>query len=162
MTTEEFDVMVSRGGCWIWIGKKNANGYGTLATKKATLAHRLSWELHVGPIPNGMSVLHHCDTPACVRPEHLFLGTRADNVRDMDAKGRRGFAIGVLNGRTTTPQTTARGSHHGMAALTEDDVRAIRREYAGRRGQQSELGRRFGVAHCTIASIVKGKTWTHV
>ena len=77
-------------GCWVWIGAKT-NGYGVICIggTKTRQAHRVSWELENGPIPDGMCVCHHCDNPSCVRPDHLFLGTRADNNRDRDAKGRQ-------------------------------------------------------------------------
>lgn len=75
------------GPCWIWTGGVGSHGYGALA--KSALAHRFSWELHNGPIPSETPcVLHHCDTRRCVRPDHLFLGTRADNTADMISKGR--------------------------------------------------------------------------
>ena len=78
-------------GCWVWRGKilKPGMGYG-LASQHAKwqLAHRLSYKTFVGPIPDGMQVLHRCDTPACVNPDHLYLGTQADNMKDMTAKGR--------------------------------------------------------------------------
>lgn len=81
--------------CWEWTASRNSYGYGQLAVvlpsgKRPRLAHRLSWELHVGPIPEGMCILHRCDNPPCVNPSHLFIGTKADNYRDMRAKGRDG------------------------------------------------------------------------
>jgi hypothetical protein len=72
-------------GCWPWTGKIATNGYGYLDNM---LAHRASWLIHHGPIPEGLQVLHHCDNPRCVNPDHLWLGTQADNVADMMAKGR--------------------------------------------------------------------------
>lgn len=78
-------------GCWRWIGAHMRNGYGHMGSRGKTYsAHRLSYELNVGPIPNGMCVLHRCDVRDCVNPEHLWLGTKSDNTRDMDKKGRRG------------------------------------------------------------------------
>ena len=78
--------------CWVWVGPTNDKGYGQIRVggrgSRCLLVHRLSWELHYGPIPPGMCVLHHCDNPPCVRPDHLFLGTLADNNRDMYRKGR--------------------------------------------------------------------------
>src|SRR4030042_5725989 len=74
-------------GCWEWTASKDRNGYGmfrheTLSSSRGSLAHRFSWEIHYGPIPPGLCVLHHCDNPICVRPDHLLLGTNADNMAD--------------------------------------------------------------------------------
>ena len=75
--------------CWIWTGARSQFGYGNLTTNgKQENAHRVSWEIHFGPIPDGMRVLHACDNPPCVRPFHLFLGTQKDNNRDRETKGR--------------------------------------------------------------------------
>lgn len=75
-------------GCWLWIANANRTGYGCLSDSKQRLAHRISWEIHRGPIPEGLYVLHKCDVPICVNPEHLFLGTHQDNMDDMVRKGR--------------------------------------------------------------------------
>jgi len=77
--------------CWLWVAALNNKGYGkflSLAHGPGTYAHRFSWMLHYGPIPQGLCVLHKCDVPRCIRPDHLFLGTHKDNMRDMVAKGR--------------------------------------------------------------------------
>ncbi len=107
------------------------------------LAHRLAWMIEhpfetLGP---GEIVCHHCDNPPCVRPEHLFRGTMADNMRDRDSKGRQ-----------------ARGSHNGRAKLTEADIPVIRASGES----QAALGRRYGVSYQVIWAVLRGKTWSHV
>jgi hypothetical protein len=89
---EKVDKPGGADACWLWTGTPDVNGYGKLwwfdHTNKGKFAHRISWELHNGPIPDGLFVLHSCDNPPCVNPKHLFLGTQLDNMRDMVAKGR--------------------------------------------------------------------------
>jgi len=82
---------MNKNECWIWRGYKNRHGYGqmTLRGGRNEYSHRLSYNLFVGAIPKGKCVLHKCDNPPCINPDHLFLGTRKDNVTDMDKKGRR-------------------------------------------------------------------------
>lgn len=99
-------------GCWEWTASVDSWGYGHLGDgRRLKLAHRLSWEIHRGAIPNGLKVLHHCDNRRCVNPDHLFLGTVADNNGDMYAKGR-----GV----------NPRGTQHGRCVLSDADVATIR------------------------------------
>lgn len=116
------------------------------------LGHRVSWVKHFGPIPDGLWVLHKCDTPACCNPQHLFLGSPADNTRDMMKKGR---------GKCPPPRF---GDQSPAAKLTSDDVREIRRLY--RRGVpgfgQVALAKRYGVNFKAVANIVNGTAWTTV
>ncbi|MGW7598161.1 HNH endonuclease [Streptomyces antimycoticus] len=111
-------------------------------------AHRYSWEMANGPIPESLHVLHHCDTPLCVRPDHLFLGTALENARDKVAKGRmrRGDAKGEANGH---------------AKLTADDVRAIRSRPPVR-GSQAAMAREYGITPQTVQDIIKRRIWKHV
>lgn len=86
-----FFAKVAKGdGCWLWTGATHRNGYGSFKLRggRQVRAHRFSWELARGPVPDGLSVLHRCDNRRCVRPEHLFVGTQRENLSDMVAKGR--------------------------------------------------------------------------
>lgn len=130
-------------GCWIWAGRIDHKGYGVLWNNgKHVKAHRLSWEFHNGAIPDKMSVCHHCDTPPCVNPDHLFIGLQADNVRDMDSKGRRG---------------AAKGSKHGRSILTEDQVLLVFKD----RRSDMLIAAELGVSKSTINAIRSGQNWGH-
>lgn len=87
-------------GCWLWLGGRNSAGYGVFGSGSETLAHRISYILVNGSIPEGLFACHRCDTPSCVRPDHLFVGTGADNMRDMICKGRHKSG---LNWRPRSP-----------------------------------------------------------
>lgn len=129
--------------CWLWTGSKTHNGYGMLRTSDSALAHRVSWEIHNGVIPEGMFVCHHCDNPPCVNPDHLFLGTHADNMRD-----------GVMKGRFLNT-----GS--GNRKLNEHQVRDIRAKHAA--GQnRTQLGHEYGVTRWAITDIVSRRKWPNV
>ena len=139
---------VMPNGCWEFQGSRNRMGYGHFGGEtrgSSVLAHRAAWTVANGPIPEGMCVLHRCDNPPCVRPDHLWLGTRLDNNRDMYAKGR--------NGKTGLP-----GERHNLARLTWDDVRELRRLYAdGVSG--AALGRKYGVSGTQALRVAKGEFW---
>jgi hypothetical protein len=174
-----FRFLDKSGDCWIWTANRNRQGYGQMAdappnNRRTLKAHRVSWELHFGPIPDGLWVLHHCDNPPCVNPSHLFLGTVADNQRDMALKGRS--AIGVRNGAYTNPQRRTfgarngtrlhperyRGERNGRSKLTDDGVREIRLLAATTQTTHRQLGARFGVSATVIGHILQGKRWAHV
>jgi hypothetical protein len=143
--------------CWLWRGGIMANGYGRLSVKRKTVkVHRLSWELHFGPIPDGLHVCHKCDVRHCVNPDHLFLGTAGDNVRDCWSKGR-GSSMHV-----THPELVARGEQNGLSKLITKDVIEIRRLYASGGVSQKTLGRQFGVDQGTVSAVVRRKTWKHI
>lgn len=136
-------------GCWLWSGGINERGYGIigLGTREMGVAkaHRVSWEQHNGPLPDGANVLHKCDTPACVNPDHLFLGTLADNARDM-----------VRKGRNKMPDN--RGERASWSKLTEADVRHIKRRVMSARA----YAKRYGVSCGNISNIWLGKSWKSV
>ena len=158
-------------GCWLWTATRS-RGYGRFSVGgRLVRAHRFAWELTQGPVTNGLHVLHRCDTPACVNPSHLFLGTPMDNAHDRDAKGRQRTPKGEdhylrirsrLNPRPKPPlRGRARGERGGNAKLTEADVRAIR-DARARGESQATLSKRYGVGQTTVSAIVRGRIWRHV
>lgn len=132
-------------GCWVWTASTFRHGYGKFwLDGKLRYAHRVSWKWTNGPIPEGLWVLHKCDNPPCVRPDHLFLGTDLDNKKDKVKKGRQ-----------------ARGSTHGCSRLTEQDVRRIR-ALVGLGFLQREIAEMFEVSRSHVSSVVNRKFWKHV
>lgn len=137
-------------GCWMFLGPWNSHGYGHLSYDGQVFrAHRISYELHCSPVPEGKMVLHKCDHRYCINPEHLFIGTGQDNVDDMVTKGRDAFGDNF-------------GENNGQARLTEDEVRQIRRLLASERFTQDEIGDMFGVTRGAVKMIKYGKTWRHL
>jgi hypothetical protein len=136
----------TESGCWSWQSFRDPQGYGRLnIDNKPVLAHRISWELHNGPIPEGMHVLHECDNPPCTNPAHLFLGDQVANNADMMAKGRHNPGH-------------VYGESHGCSILTENQVRAIR----GSGRSASVLSTQYGVSRRTIRDIQTMKSWQHL
>jgi hypothetical protein len=134
--------------CWLWIGAKSSFGYGQIysggtrsSCARIIHTHRAVWEYLFGAIPAGLCVLHRCDIPSCLNPDHLFLGDKADNTSDMRSKGR--MKVG-----TALPQTK----------LTEDDIKAIRMDT----GSQSEIARRFGISKSHVHAIIHRRCWRHL
>jgi hypothetical protein len=176
---------VNDTGCWMWTGKPDKkDGYGHFYVphrKQNHPAHRVSYEMHVGEIPDGHCVCHSCDAlrPAgdssyrtCVNPAHLFLGTNEDNMRDMaekkrSASGERHFSRtkphrvcrGDRHGSRTKPESVPRGERHGMAFLNAIQVAEIRARYSAGGVLQRVLGAEYGVDQTTISKIVLGKHW---
>lgn len=136
-------------GCWLWVGRITSWGYGHFVINgKDTYAHRFSWELHNGPIPDGLCVLHNCpggDNPRCVRPSHLLLGTHAENMADRNSKSRQ-----------------ARGEAFPQHKLTSAAVCRIRARHARGEATQKELATKHGVSPSVVSRIVRGKKWRHV
>lgn len=137
-------------GCWEFSGFKDSKGYGKISAKcygKVSMpAHRASWIAHKGPIPEGLFVCHHCDNSCCVNPDHLFVGTCGDNVRDMWEKGRGNIPPGF------------RGFNRFAAKLTEDQVRFMR-EKAKKGATPKELAKEFNTHVVNVRLILRGKTW---
>lgn len=131
------------GDCWLWTGGRSSNGYGKLGANRRTVsAHRFAYELTHGAIPVGMFVCHSCDNRLCVRDAHHFLGTSADNMRDMAAKGRS--AHGVRNSR---------------ARLTPVEVAAIKVAYIPGVITHRELAERYGVCKTAVTHILSRRNW---
>jgi|ERR1051326_339167 hypothetical protein len=160
MFHSRIDKATDKNGCWIWTGQKMMQGYGYILLKgKVIKSHRYSYELFVGPIPDGLCVLHKCDNRACVNPNHLFIGTVADNNRDRALKNRS--ATGDRNGSRTHPEACARGERNFNSKLTAEHVREIRKR-AARGETQKSLASEFGVHNSVICEVVNKRAWAHV
>lgn len=143
---ESFEEKIWRepnSGCHLWTARCDKKGYGWFKTRISSerLAHRFSYLFYRGGIPPTMHVLHKCDTPGCVRPEHLFLGTNDDNCRDKVSKGRQ-----------------AKGESHSSAKLTSDDIIAIRADMR----PCKIIASQYGIDLSSIYSIRRGRVWKHV
>lgn len=175
---------VEPNGCWRFSGKPGSDGYGKLKTNGTTVrAHRAYYTAYVGLVPDNLWVLHHCDNPMCVNPEHLYVGTQLDNERDKDARGRRAPSPSVA-----CPETLPRGAEHprfgkGMppssatallaankgrplsaahktklSPLDGAQVLAIRKDARSQRA----IAKDYGVTQMTVSRIKRGLRWTHV
>ena len=139
--------LVKGPDCWEWTGCKYGAGYGKMQTgyAKAGLAHRFSYEMHFGKIPPGMSVMHKCDNPGCVNPAHLSVGTHAENMADMEAKGR-------------DRKVGSKGTKNASAKISEETVRAIRSS----KESQNAIARRYGISQASVSNILLGRSWKHI
>ena len=149
---ERFEMKIHKtDSCWFWSAYTNRDGYGVIGIEhnKTDLAHRVSWILHYGEIPFKSHVLHKCDTPSCVRPDHLFLGTPLDNSLDRESKCRGGG-------------TKRTGSKNGRSVLTESQVINIRNAHQQHGASMKQLAKTYGVSPATIWFIVRRKTWLDV
>ena len=135
-------------GCWNWQLAKNRQGYGMCRVPGDSnrLAHRVYYARRFGPIPAGMAVLHACDNPSCVNPDHLSLGSLADNNHDRDAKGH---------------QVTHRGSGHHAAVIDEETATLIRKRHAAGE-RQTDIANSLGISRTIVWEVVHRKTWRHL
>lgn len=147
--TSRFWTKVDKSGnCWLWTASGTRAGYGLFwLNRRNELSHRVSWTIHYGAIPEGMLVCHTCDTPACVNPSHLFLGTYADNAQDRERKGR---------GAKNIPDS--KGERNGRAKLTASDVQKIRQLLNDGHSGRS-IAKQFGVSDVMVSFIRRGKNW---
>lgn len=137
-------------GCWEWMGTTR-NGYGRITvgsrtdgSRRTEAAHRLSYILKYGEIPEGMEVCHRCDNRKCINPDHLFLGTRQDNINDREKKGRN---------------ITFSGESNPMSKLTQKDVIRLRQRKARENISYEKLAKEYGVNKRTVIDAIKGKNW---
>jgi hypothetical protein len=139
-------------GCWLWLGSCDDKGYGKgIHGKRRYKAHRQSWIIHRGEIPPGLCVLHKCDVPSCINPDHLWLGTKADNTADMVRKKRnRGWGDGV--------QPILNGRNHPLAKLTEADALFIRDDTR----RASVIAKDYGVSRQIVWKIKTHQNWAHI
>lgn len=142
--------------CWQWTGGSRKTGYGSFKLKFSGgvewSAHRASWILFRGSIPDGLYVLHRCDNPLCVNPDHLFTGTQLDNVHDMLAKNRSNY---------TGPRNPHTGEQHHQSVLTESNVIEIR-SLSDSGVSQRRIAQMFLVSQYTIWAIINRKKWRHI
>lgn len=136
---------IAECGCWIWDRSCDKGGYGWFAFERSKTgkAHRASWFIHFGPIPDGLCVLHRCDNPSCVNPHHLFLGTNTENNIDKVTKNRQAY-----------------GQRNGMAILNESQIKEIRNLYPDI--GCAELARMYKMSNGAIQHIVKRRHWNHI
>lgn len=148
----ELAATCNKSECYEWPFFRQPEGYGKIGHK---IAHRMSYEMHIGPIPKGLLVMHSCDNPPCCNPHHLQAGTHKDNVQDMIKKGRRAkryFPEGFSNA----------GELHGRSKLTEKTVNLIRKEYQDDHLSHRKLAAKYGTSKRNIENILHNRTWRHL
>jgi hypothetical protein len=172
-TEADFWVKVEKTeGCWLWMAARDKDGYGNVRWRmERERAHRLSWRLTYGNIPDGLWVLHRCDNPPCVRPDHLFLGTAKDNTADMLNKGRYishrqkwtpEQRAKVAEFYRQYPEVRARGERCHTAKLTAEKVLEMRRVRRETGRPYADIAIEFGVSKRAALLAIQGITWKHV
>lgn len=176
---EKFYLPEPNTGCWLWFGSDDGHGrYGRFSMLGRQIkAHRASWMIFRGPLADHLCVLHECDIPWCVNPDHLFLGTQLENAQDRErkdrgnhARGERHFsrtkpwalARGDSNGSRTMPERLKRGEDNARAVLTANLVLALRAEYAAGGVTYRALAQRHRMAKSSMMAALKGLTWRHL
>lgn len=144
---------LSNQECWLWEAGKDLDGYGVfqIGTKKTGKAHRFSYQHFKGKIPDGMMICHHCDTPSCVNPDHLFIGTALTNVKDCVQKGRRSKERYSYNV----------GNNHPRAKIIASDVLMIRKLMKSGISRK-DIAARYNVSSSTISDISLKRSWKHI
>jgi hypothetical protein len=144
-------VEIDSNGCWLWRKYRHRLGYGVMKLhNRLEQAHRAAWLILVGAIPSGMQLNHRCHVRHCVNPQHLYLGTQTDNMRDMEVSGRAKRSV---------------GSKNGSSKLTEEqalEIRARATEANGRKGHVKALCAEFGISESLVRQIRRGEAWRHV
>lgn len=140
--------VIAKNDCWIWTGYRDKNGYGSVSNgrgKSGIRAHRFSYELFKGEISQGLYVLHKCDNPSCVNPDHLFLGTPKENYEDSKNKGRN-----------------TRGEKQKKSKIKDVDVIEIRKLYSTGEKTFADISKMYGISRTTAHRIVKKMIWKHI
>lgn len=160
---DALSVKIPECGCWVFIGSVNNKGYGQFFVEKISgkaihkLAHRVSYEAYKGIIPNGMKLLHSCDNPSCINPDHLSLGSQMDNMTDCAKKGRRS---GKQSRRSGLEYKSRGGRVRKPLHLTNDQATEMaRRAWAGE--SQRNLAKEYGLVQQTVSKIAHGKHWQY-
>ncbi len=130
-------------GCWLWTSTTDKLGYGHFRLNGPKYAHRASWTIYRGEIPKDLNVCHKCDTPGCVNPDHLFLGTDSDNVKDAVSKGR---------------WSDAKGEAHGNSKLTNDQIVSIRED----KRKSRDIAPDYGISFQQVYRIRNRESWPHI
>lgn len=149
------------GPCWLWTAS-TTDGYGQFPLPRGHMqrAHRLAWLWLRGPIPEGLHACHTCDTPSCVNPDHLFLGTDQDNMDDASRKGR--LPTGDQHYRKLWPELVLRGEDAPWSHLKEQDILAMRDAYSPGVVSYGMLGKQYGLSLWHVRDIIKRKIWKHI